>query len=134
MQAVITGTVLVADKETKEKYQALVSCLAEKFNSVLSPLDTIAFKGTAEERFERAIKTIKSSDFILADVSYPSTGQGMELMIAKQLKKPLMLIAQEGNKVSGLIKGAFGKDSIYFYSTIDDAISAINHQFKKNIK
>ncbi len=113
--ALVTGTVLTANDETIEKYQTIKNCLTPVYKEVNTPLETMDFKGTPAERYARAVASVNNADFVIADVSYPSTGQGMELMLVKQLEKPIILIAQKGSKVSGLIKGAFGEDSVFFY-------------------
>ena len=55
----------------------------------------------------RSINTkdiIKNSNFILAEVSYPSTGQGIELGWAEILNVPILCIYKEDAKISDSLK------------------------------
>ena len=47
---------------------------------------------------------IGSSDLVLAEVSYPSTGQGIELGWADAAHKPIICIYRDGTKPSGAIQ------------------------------
>jgi len=49
-------------------------------------------------------ETIKDSDVVVAEVSYASTGQGIELGWADVLGIPIICIYKEGSKVSGSIQ------------------------------
>ncbi len=47
---------------------------------------------------------IKQTDLVVAEVSYPSTGQGIELGWADSFRVPIICISQEGKKVSGSLQ------------------------------
>ena len=55
--------------------------------------------------FLRDIKSIEKSDMIIADVSEPSHGVGMELMYAFLKGKRIIVTARVGSKVSYMILG-----------------------------
>ncbi len=58
-----------------------------------------------EEVFERDIRLLNSSDALIADVTNPSLGVGYEICMAVEKKKPVMVFAWKGVKVSKLIEG-----------------------------
>lgn len=47
---------------------------------------------------------LKTCDLVIAEVSYPSTGQGIELGWAAYLKVPILCIYKSGTKPSGALK------------------------------
>lgn len=49
-------------------------------------------------------KAIEESDLIIAEVSYPSTGQGIELGWAYRYKVPIICIYKKGQKYSHSLK------------------------------
>lgn len=56
---------------------------------------------------ENSINTkeiIKNSDLILAEVSFPSIGEGIELGWANMLNVPVLCAHREGAKISGSLK------------------------------
>ena len=112
----ITGSVMNSNEESITTYEKLVEFCEIKQYKVLSPLDTMKFKGNDEERYIRAIESVNSADFIIAEMSIPSTGQGMELQQAVINKIPILVIAKNNSRISGLIKGCKGIVDILFYN------------------
>lgn len=55
--------------------------------------------------FERDTGAVKRCDILIAEVSVPSHGVGMELMLAHLLGKRIICICREGTKLSWMIKG-----------------------------
>jgi len=49
-------------------------------------------------------EVIKNADLILAEVSFPSTGQGIELGWANAFNKKILCINKTGSKISGSLK------------------------------
>ncbi len=49
-------------------------------------------------------KEIQDSDLVLAEVSYPSTGQRIELGWASAAQVPVVCVSKEGSKVSGSLQ------------------------------
>jgi hypothetical protein len=48
---------------------------------------------------------VRSADAVVAEVSYPSTGSGIELGIACELNTPILLVARSGSRVSPFVRG-----------------------------
>lgn len=116
----ITGSVMSSNNESIKNYEKLVEWCETNGFEVSSPLDTMKFTGNDEERYERAMNLIDSTNYIIAEMSIPSTGQGMELQQAIIKKIPILIIAKKDSKISGLIKGSKGIVDILYYDEIED--------------
>ena len=125
----ITGAVLGSDSSSVETYEKIVSLIDSKY-VVSSPLDTMKFKGNDTERYERAMQLLQDTKMIIAEMSNVSTGQGMELQEAVTLNIPILVVAKEGSKISGLVKGCKNVKNIVYYHEIED----IEHQILQFIK
>ncbi len=66
--------------------------------------------------FERDIAALLSSDCIIADISSPSTGVGMELGFAHINSKKILLLASKGSEPSRLPAGIPGASIIEYAS------------------
>jgi len=75
------------------------------------------------------VETLKSSDLIIAEVSYPSTGQGIEIGIASTLNIPIICVYKEGIKISGSLK--YMTDKFITYINSQDLISKITEFLAK---
>ncbi len=97
-------------------YKTIKDTFSKLGHEVKTPLDTIEFCKTHDykERFDRAMKEINESDFIISEISGPSSGQGFELgvLFAKGFKN-VVLISSDLSYTSGILMGAFGKPIIY---------------------
>lgn len=60
---------------------------------------------TSEEIFYRDINAVKESDILLAEISKPSHGVGMEIMQAYISNKKIILVAKEDSNISFLVRG-----------------------------
>ena len=75
---------------------------------------------------------ISNYDLILAEVSYPSTGQGIEIGYANCLDKPIVCVYIQGYKISSAIKVT--TNYLIEYSNAADMINKIEallNQLKK---
>lgn len=74
----------------------------------------------------RGVKTkheIQASDLVLAEVSYPATGSGIEIGWADAANVPLLCVYKEGSKVSGSLK--YLTDNFIEYSSPEDLIEKL---------
>ncbi len=55
-------------------------------------------KLSSEQIFEKASNSIKKSDVVIAEVTYPSTGVGQQIGLALEFKIPVIALQQEGKK------------------------------------
>jgi hypothetical protein len=66
---------------------------------------------------------IKNSDLIIAETSFPSTGQGIELGWAETFGKPILCIHKEDIDISGSLK--YITDKFISYKDTEDLIIKI---------
>ena len=127
----ITGSVMNSNSDSIDTYSKLISMIdTEKFD-VSSPLDTMQFTGTDAQRYERAIQMLSNTRLMIAEMSSVSTGQGMEIQQAAILGIPILVIAKENSKVSGLVKGCPVVRNIVFYDDIDSIKDDIDSFIKE---
>jgi len=119
MNILILGS-LPQSKDEEKLYNTIISVCKDFSTNVRSPIDTALFKGSYRERYERAFKAVAETDLVIGEQSLPSTGQGMEIRECANLGKPLVVVARQGSKVSGLVQGCPITRDIIFYSNIED--------------
>ena len=104
------------DFSFNERYVKLIEELGlEVISKWVTSMDTI----TPREVFLRDIKSIEKSDVIIADVSEPSHGVGMELMYAFLKGKGIIVTVRAGSKVSYMILG-MPNVKVIWYNSFDD--------------
>lgn len=72
------------------------------------------------EGFINSKELIKKSDLVVAEVSYPSTGEGIELGWANNTNVPIICIYKEGSKLSNSLKAV--SETFIAYSDTNDMI------------
>ncbi|MDR0978517.1 MAG: hypothetical protein LBL91_01010 [Lachnospiraceae bacterium] len=131
MNILITGAVNGANEESKQLYQSIIDACEAYSNSISSPLDTMQFKGTNEERYKKAMELLKTAELIIAEMSIPSTGQGMELQEAVNRNIPIIIIAKEGSKISGLLLGTQKIIEMIYYKNKKELEEKLSMSLKK---
>jgi len=91
----------------------------------------------AQGIYERDYKAIKLCDLFLAEISNPSTGVGMEIMLAKLLGKKIFCFHEKNSKVSNFLLGTpeisiIKYDNIHLKSILIETISSVNNQSINN--
>lgn len=129
----ITGAVLSSDDSMTKIYKKIISLIDTSKYSVSSPLDTMRFDGNDIERYKRAMNLLQDTKLVIAEMSNISTGQGMELQEAVNLNIPILVIAKEGSKISGLVKGWNNVKTIIYYNKIEDIEDKILRFIEENI-
>ena len=76
-----------------------------------------------------AREALPSYDVMLAEVSYPSTGQGIELGRAESAGVPIVCFYRAGSRISSSLR--FVSDTIVEYVDNDDMISKIDAVLKE---
>jgi len=74
---------------------------------------------TPEDIFYRDIGSVKESDILVAEISSPSHGVGMEIMQAYVSNRKIILLAREGSNISFLVRGVPGS-TIVEYKNYED--------------
>ena len=83
----------------------------------------------------KAINTkeiILNSDLVIAEVSLPATGQGIELGWADYAETPILCIYEKGLKISSSLK--FITNNFIEYKNVEDMINKINCFINFNCK
>jgi hypothetical protein len=76
--------------------------------------------------YQRDVEYVRLCDFLIAEVSSPSLGVGMEIMLAIDLMKPVLLFHHSGsNLISKMVLGADGK--VLFEYTTTKEVENILH-------
>ena len=88
---------------------------------------------TPEEIYRRDIDLITQCDMMVADVTVPSLGVGVEIAHAQQLGKPVLALFQpkEGRRLSAMIEGDPNVAVRKYYSIIE-AREAIYEYFREH--
>jgi len=120
MENILILGALPKTQQDIELYNALIEARKPFANEVKSPIDTANFKWDDGERYERAFEAVRNADLVVGEQSQPSTGQGMEVRECDLKHKPLIVVAQEWSKISGLVKGCPATKEIIFYSSVED--------------
>ena len=120
MFILILGASVKTGKEF-EIYECIASVCRLYGDKVLSPVDSLKFKGTLQARHDRAVSLIEKADLIIAEDSGASTGLGYELGLARGLGKDVIFVRHFQAKPS-LSRGGFEGASTVEYSlaTRDD--------------
>ncbi len=71
----------------------------------------------------------KGCDMIIAEVSFPSTGQGIELAWANELSVPIICIFKSGSIISGSLNAVTNK--ILMYTDTQNMIEGITGALKQ---
>lgn len=81
---------------------------------------------TPEQVFKRDIETVTLSDALIAEVSQPSFGIGMEIMAAVKAKIPVACLYENSKKISFLVLGVPGIYAVpYTVRRIDEGLNKI---------
>ena len=126
----ITGAITSGGEDNLKTYEILVEELTQYTKNIYSPMDTIKFKGTNEEMYTRVMKMLEETDLVIAEMSSPSTGQGMELQEAVRLNIPIIIIAQKGSKISSTVLGSGKIKATFFYESKEEIKKNFIDMFK----
>ncbi|MDG6986047.1 MAG: hypothetical protein JRM73_04795 [Nitrososphaerota archaeon] len=86
--------------------QVMAKAITDSGHAISSPwvLGPIEKRGPgAVDVFKRDTEAVESSDAIVADVTEPSIGVGMELMAAYKAKKKVVIVVKRGNATSTML-------------------------------
>jgi hypothetical protein len=118
VQAYLSAPIIHSALRKNDFCAAVVRILEDKGITVFAP----QFLGPATPRiiYQRDVDNVLKSDFVIAEISNPSLGVGMELMLSIERIKPLLLFYNSDiDKLSKMVKGAPGK-ALFIYDTLDD--------------
>jgi len=67
----ILGIVTSANEESVETYNKIIEVCKQFSDKISSPLDTMQFKGSNEEKYKWAMDRVRQSELIIAEMSTP---------------------------------------------------------------
>lgn len=85
--------------------------------------------GFHKDIFHNDILHVENSKLVIAEVSNPSLGSGIELGVALKIGKPIICLARKNAVVTSLVRGAAqsGMMQIIRYETEEDALSRLKN-------
>lgn len=106
-----------------QAFKADIDLFKDKLRPYAKVLD---FLGQAhpnvEEVFETDISYVRKCDLMIANVTHPSIGLGVEFGVAVENKKPIITLAYKDAQVSRFVYGYnYPLHFSYRYSTFEDA-------------
>jgi len=122
MDLVLVLGALPETPERKALYEQIISICEPFTKKVSTPIDTIEFNKTANDsqRYERAMDLVKKASLIIGEHSQPSTGLGIEIRAAENFGVPVLIIAKNDSKVSGMAKGCPVVKQVLFYESNEE--------------
>jgi hypothetical protein len=86
-----------------------------------------------EEIYRRDVHNVRLSDFLVVEISNPSLGVGMEIMLGIELMKPLLMFYDtEAGPISKMVEGANGK-VMFEYRNLDDVEKILRNYNLENL-
>ena len=83
-----------------------------------------------EDKIVNTKDIISKCDLVIAEVSLPSTGQGIELGWADYTKTPILCMYEKGTKISSSLK--YITNEFIEYDSVEDMIKKIRDFIKNN--
>ena len=100
--------------------QVMARAIADSGHEVSSPWVLGETGGrTSVNVFNRDREGVENSDAIVADVSLPSTGVGIEVMAAHNLGRRVIVVAKKGSVVSKMLGHMEPKEAVEFEEDAD---------------
>ena len=97
--------------------RAMAKAIADSGNELTSPwvLGELGAVATSDLNiFRRDLAGAEECDLLVADVTEPSVGVGMEIMAAYKAGRRVLVLAKEGNPVSRMLLHMEGKDFLTY--------------------
>ncbi len=95
----------------------MAKAIADSGNELMSPwvLGPLASPvSSVVNVFERDRRGVEESDTIVADVTQPSIGVGMELMAAYKARRRIIIVARRGGVTSGMLRHMDAKELVEY--------------------
>jgi nucleoside 2-deoxyribosyltransferase len=97
--------------------------LYEPMRHVIAHEHEVVFPHDTANHGKDSKETIKNCDVVLAEVSFPSTGQGIELGWANYLNKPIVCLYKKDSKPSSALR--IVSDTFIEYDNAEDMIKKL---------
>jgi len=124
----ISGALTVMDealrRRLRERYEAIGVMVAKKGFGYYCPHEhsdpTMAAELTPQDVDEIDRMAVTRSALVIAEVSLPSHGPGIEIEMANKSSRPVMLLVEKGKRVSRLVLGNPAVIATIQYTTTED--------------
>jgi len=120
---------ITGGREFERVYQDLIAALLADGHEVptahLAQPSAVTMEAIVSPRevYERDVTWIRNAGALIAEVSVPSHGVGLEIALALSVEKPVLCLCQEGRKLSKMISGnPHPKLTVKMYRGVDEAI------------
>ncbi|MFQ5831759.1 MAG: nucleoside 2-deoxyribosyltransferase [Candidatus Thorarchaeota archaeon] len=121
--AYLSGPIIQSHERRDDFYKLVIRTLAEEDVEVFAP--QFLPPASAKEIYERDVHYVRSCDLLIAEVSSPSHGVGMEIMLAIELSKPvLMFHHRNSGSISRMVLGADGK-ALFTYEDLEEVVEIL---------
>lgn len=125
VRAYLSAPIIDIEKREDNFCQVVINLLEEKGIEVFAPQFMPATK--PHDVYRRDTTQIRMCDFLIAEISNASLGVGMEIMLAIELMKPILMFSKKGTpKISLMVRGAEGK-AMFEYETPNDAANILQN-------
>ena len=109
----------------------VIKVLEEKGVTVFAP--QLLAPADPDVIFKRDVDQVRKCDLLIAEISSPSLGVGMEIMLSIELMKPLLLFHDAtALPISRMVLGADGK-ALFSYSSMSDVVDILNSLNLENL-
>ena len=123
VRAYLSAPIIDTEKREDTFCQAIIEVLEQKGIEVFAPQFMSIAKPS--DIFQRDTTQIRMCDFLIAEISNASLGVGMEIMLAIELMKPILMFNKKGtSNISLMVRGAEGK-AMFEYESINDVINIL---------
>ncbi|MDP2749770.1 MAG: hypothetical protein Q8O89_02980 [Nanoarchaeota archaeon] len=136
LRSYITGQITGSNRTSLSIISMMVLIAEEKGIDVYCP-ERDTNKGnldnpeiTPEEIYTRDTDAVKKSDFIVIECSNPSTGNGLEIMLAYLFDKRIICVYQKDAAVSRMLLG-MPSISFIIYDTAEDLQNKFTNEIEK---
>jgi|SRR5690606_4400836 len=125
--------VAAALSHAPQEYRDGIIAFRNRLRAHVEVLDFLGLEApSAQEAFEWDIKCVKDCDVLVADVTHPSIGVGVEFGVAYSLRKPIITLAAKDATPSRFVFGYVNNRHFSFrYANSDEAVDFVLATLKK---
>ena len=123
VQVYLSGPIINAEIRMDDFYHLVIDALEKQGTTVFAPQFLPPVNPV--HVYRRDVDQVSKSDLLIAEVSHASLGVGMEIMLAIQLKKPILLFRhKDARPLSFMVKGADGT-ALFEYGDLSEVTNVL---------
>lgn len=129
--AYLSAPIIVEALQKEDFCRTVIQSIEKRGIEVFAPqfLDP----ASAKDIYTRDVEKVRLADFLIAEVSSPSLGVGMEIMLAIELVKPiLMFMHRRSGPLSKMVSGAPCK-VLFMYDAMEDVVEILTSRYLENL-